>query len=63
MTIFEGLRSAYEALGPEAAELHLDWQKEGDIVEDGDVVPVIVLALRPAKKPNVEPPTSNNDPA
>lgn len=49
------LKHAYEQIGPEAAELHLDWQKDEDPVEDGDLVPVVVLALRPArKKHNVE---------
>lgn len=58
------LRNAFEQIGPEAAEVHLDWQKDEDDVEEGDLVPVVVIALRPArKKPNVEPPTSNNDPA
>jgi len=51
LTILEGLRNAFEQLGPEAAELHLDWQKDDDLVEVGDLVPVIVIALRPARKP------------
>ena len=56
LTILEGLSMAYQQLGPEAAELHLDWQKDEDTVEDGDLVPVIVIALRSARKPNVEKP-------
>jgi hypothetical protein len=44
------LREAYKQLGPEAAEIHLDYQKDDDPVEDGDLVPVIVIALRPARK-------------
>lgn len=56
MTILEGLLNAYELLGPEAAEIHLDYQKDDDPVEDGDLVPVIVIALRPARKKHEELP-------
>lgn len=49
-TIFEVMIKAIEA-GSSQTEFMLGYQSPEDTVADGDLVPVIVLALRPATKP------------
>ncbi len=56
--MLEMLTVAFDQLGPTAAEIHLDWQKPDDTVEPGDVVPFIVIGVRPARaqdKPKDQP--------
>lgn len=47
--MLEMLTVAFDQLGPTAAEIHLDWQHPDDPVEPGDVVPFIVIGVRPAR--------------
>lgn len=47
--MLEMLAVAFDQLGPTAAEIHLDWQHPDDPVEPGDVVPFIVIGVRPAR--------------
>lgn len=49
-TIFEAMSKAIEA-GATATEFVLGYQHPDDPVAEGDLVPVIVIALRPAAKP------------
>lgn len=48
--IFE-MMAKLVAEGAAAAEFTLGYQKPEDVIQEGDLVPVIVLALRPAVMP------------
>lgn len=57
-TIFEYLLAAMVIAGDTAlVSMALDYQYEGDPVQEGDLIPVITFALRPATlvKTDVEP--------
>lgn len=54
-TIFEHLATMVGEMGAAASEFTLGYQQPGDPVNEGDMVPVIVLALRPAQKPPEKP--------
>lgn len=47
-TIFERMLADIEHIGVPATEITLDFQDHTIPAEEGDVVPVIILALRPA---------------
>ncbi len=49
-TIFESLAQHFEQCGEEAATYTLGYQNADDFVSEGDLVPVIVLSVRPAFK-------------
>jgi hypothetical protein len=51
-TIFEFLLKIASQVGPAAAQLEISYQAADDTVIEGDLVPVIVLALKPAVKCN-----------
>lgn len=50
--IFEHMVEAVKQFGPAAGEYVLGYQATGDPVEEGDLVPVITLSLRPAHVEN-----------
>jgi hypothetical protein len=57
-TIFEHLRGALQSTGDTAVlSMSLDYQKDGDEVQEGDLIPVISFGLRPATllKQDAEP--------
>lgn len=61
-SIYERMLNDVRVLGVKATELTLDWQDYNEPVAEGDMVPVMVLCLRPAIKeppPEIEiaPPT------
>jgi hypothetical protein len=56
-TIFETMALAAQQMGSAATEFTLGYQHPDDPVADGDLVPVIVLALRPAAMPAAMPET------
>jgi RNA 3'-terminal phosphate cyclase len=47
-TIFEHMGKMAEVAGYSAAEQLLTYQEPNAVVEEGDLVPIIILALRPA---------------
>ena len=47
-TILEQMVVGIETLGAATSQLQLDWEKAGDEVCDGDLLPVVTLSLRPA---------------
>lgn len=47
-TIFEHLAFGFEQLGAAASQVQIDYQDPADTVVEGDLIPVITLALRPA---------------
>ena len=49
--ILEQMAAGVEMFGAAASELQLDWQKPDDEVQDGDLLPVVTLSLRPAIVP------------
>jgi len=51
--IYERMLKDVKVLGVKATEVTLDWQDYNEPITEGDMVPVMVLALRPAMK---EPP-------
>jgi hypothetical protein len=54
-TIFEHMGKMTGEIGAAASEFTLGYQKDEDEVREGDMVPVIVLALRPAKLSPAKP--------
>lgn len=54
-TIFENMANLVGETGAAATEFTLGYQHPDDLVTEGDMVPVIVLALRPAQKPPEKP--------
>lgn len=54
-TIFEHLAKLNGEFGSVASEYTLGYQSPDDEVTEGDLVPVIVLALRPATLPPPKP--------
>jgi len=54
-TIFERMLRDIEEFGIIASEMTLSFQDPNLPVTEGDVVPVIILALRPAATPEKEP--------
>jgi hypothetical protein len=49
--VFKGLALAANAHGSEVVQLNLDYQGATDQVQEGDLIPVISLSLRPATLP------------
>lgn len=47
-TIFEGMVIGMERLGAPTSHLTLDFQHPDDVLDEGDLIPVITLSLRPA---------------
>jgi hypothetical protein len=47
--LLEQVRGQAEIMGAPTASLSLDYEKPGDKVEPGDVIPVLTFTLRPAK--------------
>ncbi len=47
-TIFEGMAIGMEQLNVPASRFTLDFQHPDDVLEAGDLIPVITLSLRPA---------------
>lgn len=47
-TIFEHLDHAVEQFGAAASSVQIEYQKPDDEPVEGDLVPVIILSLRPA---------------
>jgi hypothetical protein len=47
-TIFEVMAQQMEMLGAQATSYSMDYQRDGDVVGENDLIPVITLSLRPA---------------
>ena len=47
-TILEQMVVGIEMLGAATSQLQLDWQKPEEEVREGDLLPVVILSLRPA---------------
>ena len=47
-TILEQMAAGIEMLGAATSQLQLDWQQPDDEVQEGDLLPVVTLSLRPA---------------
>jgi len=43
---FESMLAQCEVLGSEKAEVKMDYNREGMVIEPGDMVPYIILGLR-----------------
>ncbi len=46
--ILEHVALGLDMCGAGATDLQLDWQKPGEPVEHGELIPVVTLSLRPA---------------
>lgn len=53
--IFEQIALTAELLGGAIGQFTLDFQRADDPVVEGDLIPVIVLTLRPATPTEIEP--------
>jgi len=56
--IFEHMGKMVAELGPTCAEFTIGYQSPDEPVAEGDMVPVIILQLRPAVIPPPKPPVS-----
>ena len=57
-SIYERMVVDIATFGVQATEITLDWHKPEDPIQEGDMVPVLILALRPiVKEPEDDRPT------
>ena len=55
-TILEQMAAGIEMLGAATSQLQLDWQQPDDELREGDLLPIVILSLRPAIVPPSEEP-------
>lgn len=52
--VLQQMAAGVEMFGAAASELQLDWQRPEDEIQEGDLLPVVTLSLRPAILPQPE---------